>query len=82
MCIRDRIPKGAHDAPILFTRTQYNAAKRAERIDNATRMVDALPQGDTAFAEDGYIRVFQDIRGKYGSEGDYVICLLYTSRCV
>ena len=67
------LPKGAHDAPIILTRTPYNAAKRAERIDNATRMVDALPQGDTAFAEDGYIRVFQDIRGKYGSEGDYVM---------
>ena len=22
---------------------------------------------------DGYIRVFQDVRGKYGSEGDYVM---------
>ena len=22
---------------------------------------------------DGYIRVYQDIRGKYGSEGDYVV---------
>lgn len=67
------IPKGAKDAPILLTRTPYNAAKRAERIPNATRMVDALPQGDTVFAEDGYIRVFQDVRGKYGSEGDYVM---------
>lgn len=67
------IPKGAHDAPILLTRTPYNAAKRAERVSNATRMVDALPQGDTVFAQDGYIRVFQDVRGKYGSEGDYVM---------
>ena len=25
------------------------------------------------FVRDGYIRVFQDIRGKYGSEGDYVV---------
>ena len=25
------------------------------------------------FVADGYIRVFQDIRGKYGSEGDYVM---------
>ena len=23
--------------------------------------------------EDGYIRVMQDVRGKYGSEGDYVM---------
>jgi putative CocE/NonD family hydrolase len=67
------IPKGAHDAPILLTRTPYNAAKRASRMPNAERMVDALPQGDSVFAEDGYIRVFQDVRGKYGSEGDYVM---------
>lgn len=67
------IPKGARDAPILLTRTPYNAAKRANRVPNAERMVDALPQGDTVFAEDGYIRVFQDVRGKYGSEGDYVM---------
>ena len=67
------VPKGAHDAPILLTRTPYNAAKRAARVADATRMVDLLPQGDTVFAQDGYIRVFQDVRGKYGSEGDYVM---------
>ncbi len=67
------IPKGAHNAPILFTRTPYNAAGRVDRTPGATRLVDALAQGDTVFAEDGYIRVFQDVRGKYGSEGDYVM---------
>ena len=67
------MPKGATNAPILLTRTPYNAAKRAERVPNASRIVDALPQGDTVFAEDGYIRVFQDVRGKYGSEGEYVM---------
>ena len=67
------IPKGAKDAPILFTRTPYNAAKRANRVPNATRMVDLLPQGDEVFVDDGYIRVFQDVRGKYGSQGEYVM---------
>lgn len=67
------IPKGAHDAPILLTRTPYNAAKRADRTPGAMRMLDAMPQGDSVFVEDGYIRVFQDVRGKYGSEGDYVM---------
>ena len=42
-------------------------------MPNATRMVDLLPQGDEVFVEDGYIRVFQDVRGKYGSQGDYVM---------
>ena len=36
-------------------------------------MLSILPQGDEVFAADGYIRVFQDVRGKYGSEGDYVM---------
>ena len=29
--------------------------------------------GDEVFAPAGYIRVFQDVRGKYDSEGDYVM---------
>ena len=29
--------------------------------------------GDDVFVADGYIRAFQDVRGKYGSEGDYVM---------
>ena len=36
-------------------------------------MLNELPQGDEVFVKDGYIRVFQDIRGKYRSEGDYVM---------
>ncbi|MEI7036724.1 CocE/NonD family hydrolase [Fulvimonas yonginensis] len=66
------IPKGAHDAPILLTRTPYNADGRAARNDSP-HMLDVLPQGDEVFVEAGYIRVFQDVRGKYGSEGEYVM---------
>jgi len=67
------IPKGGKNLPILLTRTPYNAAKRAARNDSS-KMVSALAQGDEVFVADGgYIRVFQDIRGKYGSEGDYVM---------
>ena len=36
-------------------------------------MLAKLPQGDEVFVAGGYIRVFQDVRGKYGSEGDYVM---------
>jgi putative CocE/NonD family hydrolase len=32
-----------------------------------------VPQSDEVFAEAGYIRVWQDVRGKYGSEGEYVM---------
>ncbi len=66
------IPKGAKNAPILLTRTPYNAAQRATR-NQSPHMLATLPQGDEVFVADGYIRVFQDVRGKYGSEGDYVM---------
>nr|WP_239021293.1 CocE/NonD family hydrolase [Novacetimonas cocois] len=67
------IPKGATQAPILLTRTPYHASARANRIPDAPDIRSILPQGDDTFVEGGYIRVFQDIRGKYGSEGDYVM---------
>jgi putative CocE/NonD family hydrolase len=66
------VPKGAKNAPILLTRTPYNASKRTARIDSP-HMLAILPQGDEVFVEGGYIRVFQDVRGKYKSEGDYVM---------
>ena len=66
------IPKNAKHAPILLTRTPYNADGRAARSDSPT-MRNLLPMGDEVFVDAGYIRVFQDVRGKYGSEGDYVM---------
>lgn len=66
------IPKGATHAPILLTRTPYNAAGRTRRL-NSPKMLSMLPQGDEGFVQAGYIRVFQDIRGKNGSEGEFVV---------
>ena len=66
------LPTGAHGAPILLTRTPYNASKRVARSDSPS-MLATLPQGDDVFVAGGYIRVFQDVRGKYGSEGDYTM---------
>jgi putative CocE/NonD family hydrolase len=66
------VPKGARKAPILLTRTPYNASKRTER-SLSPHMLATLPQGDEPFVNDGYIRVFQDVRGKYKSEGEYVM---------
>ena len=63
------IPKGAHDAPIILTRTPYNASERVQN-DNPS-MLALLPETDSDFVRAGFIRVFQDIRGKYGSEGIY-----------
>src|SRR5262249_41409809 len=66
------VPKGAKGAPILLTRTCYNAAKRAERSKRG-HMIEALPLSDEVSVESGYIRVYQDVRGKYGSEGVYLM---------
>jgi uncharacterized protein len=66
------IPRGAKNAPILLTRTPYNATKQAQRNRSAF-IVATVPLADEGFVADGYIRVIQDIRGKYKSEGDYVM---------
>jgi putative CocE/NonD family hydrolase len=66
------IPKGTTHAPILLTRTPYNAARRAAR-NSSPHMLDELAQGDDVFVTAGYIRVVQDVRGKYGSEGAYLM---------
>ncbi|HUK48611.1 MAG TPA: CocE/NonD family hydrolase [Terriglobales bacterium] len=69
------IPKGAKHTPILMTRTPYNADELTSHAgsshlgpilwgyDNATEVI----------VQGGYIRVVQDIRGKYHSEGDYIM---------
>ena len=69
------VPKGARNAPILLTRTPYNASALT-RNTNSSDLGSALYGYDNAtdvIVEGGYIRVIQDIRGKYGSEGDYVM---------
>src|SRR5581483_10071748 len=65
------VPKGAHDAPILLTRTPYNASKRLDR-NHSTHMLAVAPEADEVFVQAGYIIASQDVRGKYKSEGDYV----------
>jgi putative CocE/NonD family hydrolase len=69
------IPRGAKNAPILMTRTPYDADVLTSHsasshlgpilwgYDNATEVI----------VQGGYIRVIQDIRGKYHSEGDFVM---------
>jgi putative CocE/NonD family hydrolase len=66
------IPKGASKAPMLMTRTPYNAEERVMRF-NSPHLAAAVPQMDDTAVAAGYIIVFQDVRGKYGSEGDYVM---------
>jgi len=69
------VPKSARNAPILLTRTPYNATELTSHA-NSSHLGPILNGYDNALeviVEGGYIRVVQDIRGKYGSEGDYVM---------
>ena len=60
-------PKNAGEAlPILMVRTPYGIANPDTGISNMIyRYADMFA--------DGYIFVFQDIRGRYGSEGKFVM---------
>ncbi len=66
------MPKGAQHAPIILTRTPYSAASATERTPSPHLLAE-LGTADEGFVAAGYIRVYQDVRGKYGSEGDYVM---------
>src|SRR6266853_1402048 len=69
------VPKGAKGAPILLTRTPYDANALTTHT-NSAHLGPSLSGYDDAtevIVEGGYIRVVQDVRGKYGSEGDYVM---------
>jgi putative CocE/NonD family hydrolase len=64
--------KGTANAPILLSRSPYDAHHSTHRVDSQ-RIVDILEVMDAEFAEDGYIRVYQDIRGLHKSEGAWVL---------
>jgi len=66
------IPKGVTHAPIILTRTPYNAAERMHGEDSPY-LASQMMVGDDVWVQAGFIRVFQDVRGKYGSEGEYVM---------
>jgi hypothetical protein len=69
------VPKGATHAGILLTRTPYDANTLSAN-NHSGNLATALQGYDNAtdvIVEDGYIRVIQDVRGKYGSGGDYVM---------
>src|SRR5262249_755155 len=69
------IPKGANKAPILLTRTPYSADKLTTHADSAQLgpVLNGYDNAVDVVLEGGYIRVVQDVRGKHGSEGDYVV---------
>jgi putative CocE/NonD family hydrolase len=69
------VPKGAKSAPILLTRTPYNASGLLGHASSSHLgpILSGYDNATEVIVEGGYIRVVQDVRGKYGSEGDYVM---------
>ena len=69
------VPKGAKNAPILLTRTPYNASAQVSHAASSHLgpILSGYDNATDVIVEGGYIRVVQDVRGKYGSEGDYVM---------
>ncbi len=69
------IPKGATHAPILLTRTPYDANRLTTHAHSSHLgpILEGYDNATDVIVEGGYIRVVQDVRGKHGSEGDYVM---------
>ena len=69
------VPNGAKGAPILLTRTPYNATELTSHAQSSHLgpILTGYDNATEVIVEGGYIRVIEDIRGKYGSEGDYVM---------
>src|SRR5260370_13148359 len=69
------IPRAAQRAPILLSRTPYGATDRIAKNTSAhlSAVIDSTDVADDAVVNGGYIRVVQDVRGKHGSEGGYVM---------
>ncbi|HEX4153588.1 MAG TPA: CocE/NonD family hydrolase [Steroidobacteraceae bacterium] len=69
------VPKGAAHAGLLLTRTPYEAKALIAHTHSGHLgpMLQGYDNATDVILEDGYIRVMQDVRGKYGSEGDYVM---------
>ena len=69
------VPKSAMGAPILLTRTSYNATSLTSHSESAHigPILSGYDNAVDVIVDGGYIRAVQDVRGKYGSEGDYVM---------
>jgi putative CocE/NonD family hydrolase len=69
------VPKGAQNAAILLTRTPYDASSLTGHAESSDleSILSGYDNAADVIVQGGYIRVVQDVRGKYGSEGDYVM---------
>jgi hypothetical protein len=69
------VPRGAKGAGMLLTRTPYDADAMTSQSESShlSPMLEGYDNATDVIVEGGYIRVVQDVRGKHGSEGDYVM---------
>jgi putative CocE/NonD family hydrolase len=69
------VPRGAKGAAMLLTRTPYDATKLTTHARSAHLgpVLEGYDNATEVIVGGGYIRVVQDVRGKHGSEGDYVM---------
>ncbi|HXZ30673.1 MAG TPA: CocE/NonD family hydrolase [Terriglobales bacterium] len=69
------VPRRAKGAPILLTRTPYDAKALTSHAysSHLGPILQGYDNPTEVILGGGYIRVVQDVRGKYGSEGDYVM---------
>ena len=69
------VPHGVTHAPILLTRTPYHADDLTSNRPSSrlVAMLDGYDNASDVESQDGYIRVVEDVRGKYDSGGDYVM---------
>lgn len=66
------IPRGIPSpAPILITRTPYGAERSHKALFPSPHLAAMMGFAEQEYLEAGYIRVAQDIRGKFKSEGVY-----------
>ncbi len=65
------VPHGAHGLPMLLERTPYDATIFVKK--EIPHLRDAAWSADREWIDDGCVLVFQDVRGKYGSDGAYTM---------
>jgi putative CocE/NonD family hydrolase len=66
------LPRGARQAPIVLERTPYSA-DRETQLGFGPFPENILAPWLAELVRAGYIVAVQDVRGKFGSEGDYVM---------
>ena len=66
------VPHAVKHGPIMLDRTPYSAKEMTSR-EETPHVAELMRGTDRDLVQDGYILAFEDVRGKYGSGGDYVM---------